>query len=165
MNVQGQNVILLIDDSGTWKPLACARTATINFTTDFIETSVSGSGLFASFLPTKNSFTISMDGVVSIAESGKLSIADLRALQFSQTLLSIKFQRTDDGGNTYTEECSGFISSSTDTGSYDGIDTFSLEIKGTGAVTQVSTTYHAGRMLDETGDFTLAETGDFILTE
>lgn len=139
MNVQGNNVILLIDVSGTLTPLACARSATISINTDFIETSVSGSGVYASFLPTKNSWTISMEGVVSLAESGKLSIADLRALQLAQTLISVKYKRTDDAGNTYSETGQAFISSSSDSGSFDGMDTFSLDMRGTGAITQVST--------------------------
>lgn len=141
MNVQGKNVVLLEDVSGTWTPYGCARSVSINISTDFIETSVSGTGLNATFLPTKNSFTISMDGVVAIAETGKLSIADLRAKQLAHTILSLRYQRTDDAvtPHTYSEECQAFISSSSDTGSFEDMDTFSIEMRGTGAITQIST--------------------------
>jgi len=139
MNVQGKNVIVSIDVAGTPTPYVCARSASISISTDFIETSVSGTGLFATFLPTKHSFTISMDGVVSLAVSGSLTLADLQALQLAQTPLTVQYQATDDAGNTYTKSCTAFISNSTDTGSFDDMNTFSLEMRGTGVITLAST--------------------------
>lgn len=162
MTVTGNNVVLFIDVAGEWTPYACARSATITINTETIETSVSGSGLWATFLPTKNSFSISMDGVVSIVETGSLVLSDLHAKQFAQTILLLRFERTDEAGNIYANECSGYITSSSDTGNFDDMDTFSIEIQGTGAIIQDA---HYDRILAETGDYVLAETGDFILTE
>lgn len=143
-------------------PYACARNCSITINTETIETSVSGSGLWATFLPTKNSFSISMDGVVSLNEDSMLTLADLHAKQFAHTILSLRFERTDEGGSVYANECNGNIISSSDTGNYDDMDTFSIEIQGTGAITQATST---DRILAETGNYVLAETGDFILTE
>ena len=138
MIVRGSNVIVLINVASTWTPYACAVGATFNVVTDMIETSVSGTGLFATFLPTKHSFTISMQGIVSLEQPAKLSLADLRKKQLNQDKLQIRFQRTDDAGNDYSEECYGYISSSSDTGTFDGVQTFSIEIRGTGLIIQSS---------------------------
>lgn len=147
-------------------PYACAKNCTITFNTETIETSVSGSGSWATFLPTKNSFNISMDGVVSLNEPSMLTIADLHTKQFAHTILVLRYQRTDEAGNVYANECNGYITSSSDTGNFDDMDTFSIDIQGTGAPNNLITqATGSDRVLTETGDYILAETGDFILTE
>ena len=136
MNVQGKNVIVKIKVAGVYTPYLCARSASISISTDFIETSVSGTGLNATFLPTKNSFTCSMEGVVSLNDPAGVTLADLRGLQLAQSLLEVSYERTDDGGAIYNEEFTAYISSSSDTGSFDDMNTFSIELRGTGAITQ-----------------------------
>lgn len=138
MQVRGINVLVLISDGVDYKPWVCARSVTLNVTTDFIETSGPGDGVFATFLPTKNSFTGSMDGIVSINTPGKFSLPELRAKQYAQTPLLMRFQRTDDGGNLYTEQAFFYIASSSDTGSFDDMNTFSIGLQGTGAITPFS---------------------------
>lgn len=135
MKVKGINVVVFIDDEGTDKLYACALSASLNLTTEFIETSVSGTGTFATFLPTKNSFTGTLEGLTSLEEGGMLSIADLRQRQIAQELLSMKFQCTDEGGNIFTEEGSFYISSSSYSGSHDDMSHFSIELIGTGLLT------------------------------
>lgn len=130
--VQGKNVLVYIDDGGTDKLYACALSASLNLETEFIETSVSGTGTFATFLPTKNSFTGSLDGVTSLEESGMLSLADLRQRQIAQTPLSMRFELTNGNGDTYTEEATFYISSSSYDGSFDSMSHFSIELRGTG---------------------------------
>lgn len=116
----------------TYLPWACATSVSFNTNTEFIETSVSGSGKFATYLPTRTTFTGSMDGIVAFDESGMLTLPDLRAKQLAQELILIRYIRTDDAGNTYTDEANFYISSSSDSGSYDGMNTFSIELQGSG---------------------------------
>lgn len=137
MKVTGENAVLYEYVSGDWIPYACSRSISIEFTTDMLETSVSGSGAWATFLPTKNSWTASMEGVVYLEESGKLSIADLHTKQFNQTKIQLKFQRTDEGGNVYSNIGYAYITSSSDTGSFNDMDTFSVSFRGTGDIAQV----------------------------
>lgn len=136
MIVKGINAVLYFDDGGTDKFLACARSVTFTLVTEFIETSVSGTGTFATYLPTKNSFTGSVEGIVNLEPASMLSLSDLRALQVAQTLITCKFQRTDQGGNLYTDQASFYIASSSDTGSFDDMNTFSIELQGTGALAE-----------------------------
>lgn len=162
--ILGKNVVLFIQVAGVWTPYVCALEATINHNTDYIETSVSGSGLFASYLPTKNSFTVSISGIVSINNPGNVTLADLRALQFSQTVFLMRFTREDSEGFGYMEQGSVFITSSSDTGSFDGMNTFSVDMQGTGAIVQTSSL--PDRLLRENGtDYVKTESNEFILLE
>lgn len=162
--VLGKNVVLFFQISGVWTPYVCALEATINFNTDFIETSVSGTGLWATHLPTKNSFTVSINGIVAINSPGNVTLADLRALQFAQTVFLLRFTRENKEGFGYMEEGTAFITSSSDTGSFDGMNTFSVDMQGTGAITATSTL--PDRLLRENGvDYVKTESGDFILLE
>lgn len=139
MKVRGENVVLFIYDGGVWLGYACATSMSLNLTTDFIETSVSGTGTFATFLPTKDSWGLSIEGIVALQESGMLSLADLRQRQLSHSILLMRFQRTADGGEVYTDEGSFYISNSSDSGSFDGMQTFTIEGKGSGVITQIFT--------------------------
>lgn len=139
MIVNGNDAVAYIFDGGLWKPYVCGTSVTLNVITDFIETSVSGSGLFATFSPTKNSFTGNMQGVVSLNVTGSLTLPDLRQKQIAQTVFLLRFQRTDEIGNTYTDEANFFIISSSDTGSFESMNIFDIGLQGTGKLTQVFT--------------------------
>lgn len=142
MKVKGSNVVIYIFD-GLWKPYVCATSAELNVNTEFIETSVPGAGLWATYAPTKNSFTISLSGVVNLNETGSLTLPDLRQKQVAQETLLMRFQRTDESGNVYTgvyaDELNFFITNSTDAGAFDGMNIFNVTGQGTGAITQIFT--------------------------
>lgn len=130
--VKGTDFIGLINIAGVWTPYICARSISVNTVTEAIETSVSGNGLWASYLPTKNSWTASTDGVVDLNESGSLTIADLQKMQFEQTIFQVMFSETDESGNQYMRVGYCFITNCQDSGSFDGVATFSLTLQGTG---------------------------------
>jgi hypothetical protein len=137
MKVQGKNVVVFVQVGSDWVLYACATSATLEVITDVIETSVSGQGKFATFLPTKNSFTGVLEGVTSLEEAGKLSLPDLRAKQIAQEVLKLRYQRSD-GTNLYTEEGSFYITSSSDVGSFDDMNLFTIQLRGTGALSEVA---------------------------
>ena len=132
MKVLGKNVVVFIQVGSDWVLYACATSATLNVVTDMIETSVSGNGRFKSFLPTANSFTGTLEGVTSFETDGKLSLQDLRERQLSQELLMMKYQRSDALGNLYTDQASFYITSSSDVGSFNDMNNFTVEMQGTG---------------------------------
>jgi hypothetical protein len=158
VKVLGKNVVVFIQVGSDWVLYACATSATLNVVTDMIETSVSGNGRFKSFLPTANSFTGTLEGVTSFETDGKLSLQDLRERQLSQELLMMKYQRSDLAGNLYTDQASFYITSSSDVGSFNDMNNFTVEMQGTGIlslnssepVTPVPFTFYYG--------FTEAET-------
>lgn len=135
--VRGKNVLVFIKSGTEMKLYACGRSCTLDVETEFIETSVSGSGRFSTYAPTKTSFSGTLTGVFMINKVGMLSLADLRQSQIAQTKLLMRFQRTSDKGEVYTEEASFFISRTSDEGSYDNISTFNIDLKGTGVIAAV----------------------------
>lgn len=136
--VKGDNVILYIYEDSEYKMYACARSCTLITTTEFIDVSVTGSGTWKSVRPTINSFTGTIEGLTSLEPDSMVSLEDLRWKQYNQQLLTIKYERTDLDGNKYIDECEAYISSITDTASFDNVSTFTVELQGTGAITQMS---------------------------
>lgn len=132
MKVTGENVVVYFDILGEWTPYACAQNATISRTTEYIEISVSGNGSYMTVLPTKNSWTASIDGIVAIEETGSLTLADLVAKQFNHERVLLKYQRIDDATNLWIESGYAYITASSDTGNFGGMNTFSMEFQGTG---------------------------------
>lgn len=138
MIVKGEDVVVYIFDGGQWKPYVCAKSCELNVSTDFLETSISGTGLFRTFLPTANSFTGSMDGIVDLFDDGSvLTLPSLRTKQLAQEVFLLRFTRSNSDSEYYTDEAMFFITNSTDSGSYDGINIFSISLQGTGVLTQL----------------------------
>lgn len=137
--VPGENWIGYAYDGGLWKPYVCARSGNISIDTELIETTVTGSGDFATFEPTRHTFGASIDGIVSLNVSGSLTLADLQAKQLAKEKMLWRFIQTSRDGDIYRKEAYFYITNSTDTGSFDGIATFSITLKGTGSITQIFT--------------------------
>lgn len=136
--VKGEDVIVYIYDSA-WKPLVCGRSSSRDLVTEYIKTSVSGSGINETIVPTENSETLEVEGLVNLEEPGTFSKADLDAVQESHQRLLIRRETTDQSGNVYTREAHYYITRSTDTGSFDGMNTFSAEFRRTGPTLLVYT--------------------------
>jgi hypothetical protein len=134
--VRGENVLVHIYDGGQWKPYACGTDCTLSVATDFIETSVTGSGRYAEFEPTKNSFTGSITGFTTLDKANHLTLSDLRAMQLAHVKFLLRYQRTDNDGNVYSDQGYFFISNSSDSGPQDALNVFTIELKGTGELVQ-----------------------------
>lgn len=149
--IKGEDVRVYIYDGGQWKIYACALTCTLVTSTEFIETSTLGTGINATFIPTKNQVTGSISGLVSLGLTSTLSLPELRAKQLSHTKFLARYERTSQGGDTYTDEVYFYIQSCSDEGPHDSMHTFSIELRGTGALTQSftpTTTTPPGQMHD-----------------
>jgi len=90
--VRGEDVILstTINEYGTnvQVPFACARSVTFDISTDFIETSVTQSGAFKTFIPSGKQFSGNIDGLVflnkaSESETKATTTLDLSAIDDS----------------------------------------------------------------------------------
>lgn len=137
--VKGEDWILHINNGGIWKPFVCSRSGNISINTALIETTVTGSGDYKTFEPTVHDFSAAIDGVISLMVTDSLTLADLQALQFAKTKLLCRFMITDISGNYYQKEAYFYITNSTDTGAFDGVATFSIQLTGTGSITTVFT--------------------------
>lgn len=137
--VKGENAIGYIYDAGQWKLFICARDISMSIDTEVIETTVTGSGNYKTFEPTVHAAKVSLSGVVSLNESGVLTLADLHALQLAKTKLYFRYTMTSQDGDTYRREFYAYIVNSIDTGSFDGVATFQMELQVSGSITQVFT--------------------------
>ncbi len=138
--VAGKDVLALIFYNGQWRNYACGLSLTMDVVTDFVETSTRGNGKSKTFIPATDEWTATLEGAVALQEPGLLSLPDFRDIQDAQIPLLFRSQHTDESANVYTEEGTAYISRTTDTGAAEGIATFSIELRGTGARTRIYTT-------------------------
>jgi len=78
--VRGEDVILSAYTAApggqAYYPFGCARSVTFDISTDFIETSVTGSGAFKTFIPSGKQFSGNIEGLVFL---DKPAVAETRA--------------------------------------------------------------------------------------
>lgn len=139
--VLGKNAIVYFWDGGMWKIAVCARSCEFNTSTEFMETSILGSGKTRTFIPTMNASTGGLEGIVTLNEANVLTLPELRALQLTHTRLVIRFQRIDEAPvpNVYADEVGAYIANTKDIGSYSDVAGFSVDLQGDGPITQIFT--------------------------
>lgn len=134
--VRGENCLLESYHSGTWKPYACARSCSLSTVTELIETSVAGSGKFKHLLPTVNSFTGSIEGITHLDKPNSITLYQLRQFQLGHVLQRLRFTRQSDSGDFYIDTVDFYITNVTDTFSFDNVNTFTVDLQGTGVLDQ-----------------------------
>jgi predicted secreted protein len=135
--VKGENVLLYIFDGGLWKLLTCGRSCTLTTSADSIETSITGSGSWRTYEYVALNWTASLEGLIYLEGVNTLSLPDIRSFQYGFVKVLLRYQRTDEDGNVYTDEGLAIITSVSDTGEFQGMATFNMELKGTGPLTGV----------------------------
>lgn len=120
------------NSDGAWLPYICATDISLQTNTDVIETSVAGNGLFASYLPTKNSFSGSISGNTALNDGDQLTLADLRTKQLAGEIFLMRFFRTAQDGSIYVDVGSFFITNCSDSGNFNGVSSFNITLQGTG---------------------------------
>ncbi len=137
--VPGKDFVFYKNDGGIWKPYACARSGSFSVQRNFINTSSPGTGNARSQEPTDYSFTGSVDGLMSLGNTGSILASDFLASLLSGERMLCRFISTSLGNDVFTKECYFYVSNYTDTGSFDGVTTFSVSLEGDGALTIVLT--------------------------
>lgn len=130
MKVLGDNVLIEIEQAGIYTAYACATGVELTVETELIETSVIGAGQFATFTPSKMSFTGTLEGFTTL-KSSDLSLQALRRLQITGARLKMKFSRQNADGS-YITEAYFYITSTHERTSFPGLQSFTVEIAGTG---------------------------------
>lgn len=137
--VKGENFVFWVLNGGIYKTIACARSGNMSIDTETIETTGPGAGNYRTFEGAVHSFSVSVEGLAALGEADMLSIADLQALQLNKTKIYCRYIMTALNGDIYRKEFYAIIVNSVDTGSFDGITTFTVTLKGTGAINQIFT--------------------------
>jgi hypothetical protein len=101
--VRGEDVILTttINEFGTnvQVPFACARSVTFDISTDFLETSVTQSGAFKTFIPSGKQFSGNIEGLVFLNKASESETKATTTLDLTDIIDSGEFP-TD--GNLYS---------------------------------------------------------------
>ena len=128
--IKGKNVLVQVFKNGVWTDFGCAISVSLDVNTEMIETSEKGAGNFATFLPSKISFTGSLSGYVDLT---KLSLREFRGYQLDGAKLKMIWKRTD-GTNDYTESADFLITNTHDESSFVGFNSYSVDLQGTGVL-------------------------------
>jgi hypothetical protein len=123
--VKGKNVVFRLTDG----VIACGRSCTLTTSTSLIETTTVGTGKNATWKPLKNTITGSFEGVVFLAEDGKITLPYLRKYQLEHTLCSGLYERTSEGVADYIDEIDFCIINITDSGAMGDFNTFQVDIQ------------------------------------
>lgn len=137
--ILGQNVILYQYSGGFWKPVVCARNCSFQTVKETIETSLSGQGFYRTFTAAGSTWSVSFDGLIYLQMTNTIALPDLRVSQEAGFPILIRYQRTDEAGNIYTEEGYCIITTIDDSGDYNNVAPFSMTAIGTGPLTRIFT--------------------------
>lgn len=151
-NVLGKNVVVRVYQNG-WKLYGCASSCSLSVTASMVETSVTGSGKWATFAGQKLGWSGTLDGLVNFDQA--ITLYDLRVLQVNLTPLQIQYERVDGAGNSYTDTGVAYITDSSDTGQNDDVASFSIQLQGSGPLVQLLTLVGppiGGRIFDDSFD-------------
>ncbi len=132
--IAGRDVILYIVTNAspeTLEAIGCSRTCTL--TTNAVTAGVStiGSGIYSEFKALSINWTVSVDGLATFGDN--MTIKTLRDYQLTLQPLFIMFKEsTADTEQEYFGYA--IITSITSTGNYNDVETYSVQMQGTGSI-------------------------------
>lgn len=137
--INGINVIGYFYENGQWYPGVCARSMSIQVNVETVETTTSGSGIWKTVVPTKNSWGFTNEGLCALSVAGGLTIADIESRMRAHTQMLFRFQMTAQDKSVYTDQGYCYLTGATKVGSFDNVSTWNTSADGNGALTQVFT--------------------------
>lgn len=133
--VKGSDVLIQMNNGTELVPIGCARSITFDIQRDFIDTSITGQGIWQTSIPAAGSFSATIEGLVFLAadDDEKIQMNFFYQNIISGATVAVSFIDDDMSGNQLVKSFSGYIETITETASFDNIVSFSATIKGTGA--------------------------------
>ena len=136
----GNDLVLAIgSSSGSEVRFAHAQSSTISFANALIDATTKDSGSWEEMISGRRSFTISTDGLADFDDvTGATSTEGFSDLAVAGTLINFQFTRTAASTGDF-EGYSGtaYIESFEISAASDELTTYSVSLKGTGALTKV----------------------------
>jgi TP901-1 family phage major tail protein len=134
--VRGLDILILVESTttpDTYVTVGGQRGATLSENTETIETTHKQTGGYKTFLPSFAEWTISADGVYISDDTAYQMVVDAMR---NKTIVKVRWQEN----GTAIVEGDAIITSRELEGAYDSEATYSLELQGTGAITEVPET-------------------------
>lgn len=134
--VNGKDVLIKFFDATVddFVVIGCGRSVTFDISREMVETSITGGGTFKTWVPGAAEIGGTIEGLVFLQDiiTDKLDMGRLYDLIYDGTQVSISYYETDQAGVYYLQkDLNGYITSITETASFDNITTFSVSFKGT----------------------------------
>lgn len=124
----GSNMVLYRNSTAASNVFGASTTCSFNVTSSVIEITTEPTGSYTEILPTSTSFEITADGFITM---DNISYYTLLGLQKNRTLVNVKFQILNAGGNV-TINADVYVTSISITGPAEGVGTYSITLQGTG---------------------------------
>lgn len=131
--ILGKNVLvyfLLPESPPQFQPAGCSRNCVLTTNTVIAPVSTVGSGIWSEFKGLSMNWTISIDGLATFDEN--LGLVELRAKQFSLQTVYVTFQEYINSSRQINYSGYAVIQSVASTGSYTDVETYSIQLQGTG---------------------------------
>lgn len=131
--IRGIDCILYWRFRGEWRPIGCMKSWTLSTQAEKGETSTLQSGKFRTYRWVKNTWSVSMTGLVAVPGQTKWSVALLRKGQFAGREIFISGTYVKDG---YSEVYQGYVlvDNVDSNATFSTAADFSVEATGTGAL-------------------------------
>jgi len=129
----GTNMILYNNSVNANNVYGASTNCSLSTSSSIIEITTAASGNFKEFLPTNMEFDISADGFIT---RDFYDYKDLLDAQIARTKLNVKFQIVNADGNV-TINADVYVASVDLNAPAEGAGTYSVSLKGTGALTFV----------------------------
>lgn len=138
--VRGEDVLLSVPVGATYKPIGCARSITFNVENDLIETSITGSGRYRTYVPGALSFSGTLEGLVFLCDDTdtKAGLIQMYNLIDDFTQFHFRYFMTD-GTINYERRGDFLIESINETSSFDNMATFTVNFRGTEGISTIIT--------------------------
>ena len=136
--VNGKDAILYKYNEVTldWVHFGCARSLTLDISREMVETSITGNGVFKTYIPGAGSVTGTIEGLVFLITTDfeLVTMKNLYDLIIDGTTFNIKYYETDITNSNYLQkELTVLLESLNETASFDNMVTFSANFRGVGA--------------------------------
>jgi predicted secreted protein len=129
----GNNMVLYNSAVSAGNVYGASTNCSFSVSSDYIDITTAPTGTYNEILPTSTSFEISADGFVT---RDNYDYKDLLDAQIARTMLNVKFEIVNSGGNV-TVNANVYVVSVDLTAPAEGAGTYSVSLKGTGAFTFV----------------------------
>lgn len=124
----GNNMVLYRNSVSAGNVFGASTNCNFSVNTSQIEVTTGASGSFIQVLPTTTSFEITADGFIVMDNVNYYTLLDL---QKNRTMINVKFQILNSGGNV-TIDANVYITSLSITAPAEGAGTYSITLQGSG---------------------------------
>lgn len=133
--IRGENVVIFLFDGDQWKPVICGKSCSITTVAETIETSITGSGNWRTYEYAGFTWSANIEGATNLDQDNTITLNDFRLKQRDREKIQIKYQRTDQDSNVYTDQGYALITNVSDSGAIDDLNLYTIELQGSGPLT------------------------------